>query len=812
MTEKSNQSLGKKGFNLPHVFTWQIVVLLVVYALVLAYEMYEMASWGSFVVYYYEDTWNLSQVTFIAGLIVSLVQFRFLQVKNKCITTLSFGESRKSLFRKKFWFPLGAMVLMTIGFYVILLCINKDLNKKINILADEYFADMLIALLPLFVGYIVGAFARIMSGKTDETLAFGASLCAFPFALFMVVDGAFALSLKGYYSIASEYYYISNYTAVKGHTITTILSLLDPLYTLNSNVYGFGTENVYSGLWYEMPAFYIIKNLIWIFVLVALVFLIEKHFVKKFKAEFCDKSGKNKSVRTMYALTIGLGVVAFCLNGFYQDTLNDAFTEISVSMMIAALIWALILTLILTALLYRKGTKLRYSLLGVAITVGISIVVYIISVTGCFGYSTYMPDSKNIKSVIISDSASLLPGYGSSYFYDNDETMNIEISFKTQEEIELVKDIHKYIISDKNRDITETFTIIYELENGELVYRTYPYLSEEACEKISTLWETQTIRDYYKVILNQDEVLNSNSLKLEWRSWEQAFAFNGNSKVVAVNSFYEDYYYDCFDELYDNTNSSRTIASADSLVIYSKDDIATCITNEEISSEAMERLKKALYEDYMNMSAQQHYEPKKQLGVIGLASCVALLEEERGWWDEEEDPLDIKKILDNNAYSLCRFPITSDMVNTIKVLKDADAYKYFNSDLKISEAHIIDSQKLIKWMNSDSVLASIMLTGLSSENRYMSGLKFDWNDYAIYDYLRRGCCYLPVDPDEYEYWDGEYESLLTPISESDIEKITPEEAEKLREKAFMIYNAGNDCKFLVMKYSDGTANVLVLPD
>ena len=72
MTEKSNQSLGKKGFNLPHVFTWQIVVLLVVYALVLAYEMYEMASWGSFVVYYYEDTWNLSQVTFIAGLIPAM--------------------------------------------------------------------------------------------------------------------------------------------------------------------------------------------------------------------------------------------------------------------------------------------------------------------------------------------------------------------------------------------------------------------------------------------------------------------------------------------------------------------------------------------------------------------------------------------------------------------------------------------------------------------------------------------------------------------------------------------------------------------
>ena len=804
MTEKSNQSLGKRGFNLPHVFSWQIVVLLAIYALVLVYEMYEMASWDSFVVFGYEDTGNnLSSVTFVAGLIVSLVQFRFLQVKNKCITILSFGESRKSLFRKKFWLPLGAMVLITIGFYVILLCGNEEYNKKFHVLADEYFADMLIALLPLMVGYTVGAFARIMSGKTDETLAFGASVCAFPFALFMVVDGIFSLSLKGYYSFGSEYYNISNYTADDGHTVTTILSLFDPLYTLNINVYGFGNENVYSSLWYEMPAFYIIKNLSWIFILIALVFVIEKHFVKKFKAECCDKSGKNKAVITMCALTIGLGVVAFCLNAFYKATLNDALPEISVSMLIAALIWSLIMTLILTALLYRKGTKLRYSLLGVAVTAGISVVIYVISITGCFGYSTYIPDTKKIKAVMINDVTNILRIQDSGYFRDNDEIMTINMSFKSQEEIEKVKDIHKFIITDENRDITETFAIIYELENGELIYRTYSCLSDEACEKISTLWETQTIRDYYRVIFNQDEELNRASSKEDWKSWEKSFAFNTNSKIINDIGFDDEYYFN-------ERTCNRTIADADSLVIYSKDDMVTLITNEEISPETMERLKKALYKDYMNMSAQQNYAPEKQLGIISLASCATLLEEaESGWWDEDElGERTAEEVLDINHWSLYRFPITSDMVNTIKVLKEADVYKYFNSDLKISEAHLIDSQKLIKWMNSDSVLDSVMLTGLSSDNSYMSGILFGWEDYDIYNYLEQGCGYLPVDPDEY----GEYESLLSPISESDVEKITPEEAEKLRGKAFMTYNAGNDCQFLVMKYTDGTANMLVIPN
>ena len=233
MMEKSNQSSGKREFNLPHVFSWQIVVLLVVYAIALGYEMSNIVSDGYYSYYldYDEVFRNLSNITFIAGLIVSLVQFRFLQVKTKCITTLSFGESRKSLFRKKFWFPLGAMVLITIGLYVVFWFVDKELKKSFSVLIDEYFANMLIALLPLLVGYIAGAFARIMTGKTDETLVFGASVCAFPFALFSVVDAVFALSLKGYYTVASEYLSFSNYSAAEGHTVTTILSLFDPLYT-----------------------------------------------------------------------------------------------------------------------------------------------------------------------------------------------------------------------------------------------------------------------------------------------------------------------------------------------------------------------------------------------------------------------------------------------------------------------------------------------------------------------------------------------------------------------------------------------------
>ncbi len=795
MTEKSNQSLVKRGFNLPHVFDRNIIILLVVYAITLLYILSNVSTDGYFHYSYYAPQGfnNLSIITFIAGVLVSFVQFRFLQVKTKCLTILSLGETRKNLFRKKFWFPLLVMVLMTIGYYIIILCVDEKLNKFFSTLYDEYFANILISLLPLFVGYTVGAFARIVSGKTSETIVFGASVCAFPFALFSAVDAVFALTLKGYYTAAADYYAFSNYGAAEGHPVTTVLSLFDPLYTLNTNISGFSNSQASTGLWFETPALYIIKNVIWIAVFIGIIFLVENHFVKNFKAEYCDKSGKNKFVRVMCSVTSALLVVALSLLAVYQNLWADALPARGLSLVVGSLIWALILTLILTALLYRKGIKLRYSFLGVGITTALSVVIYIISVTGCFGYSTYMPETENIKSVMINDVTGVLPAYSSDYFVSAQEALSVDISFKTKEEIEFIKDIHKFIATDKNYDTTETFTIIYELEDGGLVYRTYPHLSDEACEKLGTVWGTDTVRNFYKVILNQDEELNSTGLNTYWISWEKAFSFNTNSKIINGSGYYDDGYYG-----YNESSGYRTIAAADSLVVYSKDGEFTCITNEEISSETMEKLKKALYMDYMNMSHNNRYKSQEQVGVISLASCVALLEEEEsGWWDEEEEEtLTAKEVLENNEDHLYRFLVTSDMVNTINVLKDADVYKYFASECQIADAHLIDSSKIISWMNSD--LFSYMEDSLP-------GLTYSWDDY--YDtYLRWGCGYLPSE-EAYQYSEYSFE----PISESDIEKITPQEAEMLREKACMIYNAGQDCEFLVMKHTDGSANMLVIP-
>ncbi len=815
MTEKSNQSLTKRGFNLPHVFSWQIVVLLVVYVLVLFYQFINTDGEGyfSYSIDYPRGFNNLSKITFFAGFLVSFLQFKFLQIKTKCITILSFGETRRSLFRKKFWIPLLCLVLLTVCYYFVQLCVLKKLQKNFSVLADEYFANILIALLPLIVGYTAGAFARIVSGKTSEAVIFGGAICCLPNSVFSFIDSVFALSLKGYYVMPSDFGY-SNYVNTYDHVITNVLSIFDPLYTLNPSISGFGNNDFSASAWFETPLFYILKNLVWIVLIIFIIFLIEKHFVENFKVENCNKSGKNNFVRVVISVGLATMISSTISWIIYEHFGAEVQSFVMLPLLIAVLVVALAVTVIVTLLIYRHKNAICFSLVGSAITVAFSLVVYLVSATGCFGYSTYMPETSEIKSVMINDPVGILCTYSPEYVSTANEGVYANMCFKNQDEIEKVKAIHNFIALDKNYDTTENFSIVYELKNGDFVCRNYSYLSEDACEKIASLFETDTVHGFYKTIFNQDSVINSSSSSHDWIYWDSVFSINKNDEISSY-IYGSDTNYIAIENYWNEDTSYKSVADADSLVIYSKDNKHTYITEEQISREIMEELKKALYEDYTSLSWRQIFKPEKQIGVISLASCEALKESETNWFKDGDYVSSSEQVLKENVGWLYQFSITSDMEKTIEVLKKAGLYKYFYEELEVSEAHLIDSSEFISWVYSYSNIEGNKAKDRNGE--YLSSLAYAWNAGGFSDvYLDRGCDYIDLSLENYndllfEDW-YEQGANYKPVLESDIEKITPEEAEKLREKAFMTYNAGNDCKFLVMKYTDGTANMLVLPN
>ena len=815
MKEKLNQSSGKRGFNLPHVFDRTVIILLIVYAIVLFCQLVNTDSAGYF---HYSTDYplgfnNLSKVTFLAGFIASVVQFSFLQIKNKCITILSFGESRRTLFRKKFWFPLLYLVLITVCFYFVQFCFLEKLQKNFSVLADEFFANILIALLPLIVGYTVGAFARIVSGKTSETIVFGVAVCCLPNSIFSFIDSVFALSLKGYYVMPSDFGY-SNYGNTYDHVITNVLSIFDPLYTLSPNISGFGNNDSSASAWFETPLFYILKNLVWIVLIIFIISLIEIHFVKNFKVENCNKSGKNNFVRVVSSVGLATMISSIISWIIYEYFGAEVQSFVMLPLLIAVLVVALMVTVVVTLLIYRHKNAIRFSLVGSAITVAFSLVVYLVSATGCFGYSTYMPETSEIKSVMINDPVGILCTYSPEYVSTAYESLYVNMCFKNQGEIEKVKEIHSFIARNKNYDTTENFSIVYELKNGDFVCRNYSYLSEDACEKIASLFESDTVHSFYKTIFNQDSVINSSSSSHDWIYWDSVFSLNKNDEISSY-IYGSDTNYIAIENYWDEDTSYKSVADADSLVIYSKDNKQIYITEEQISRGIMEELKEALYEDYTSLSWQQIFKPEKQIGVISLASCKALKESEKIWLNDGEDLSTSEQLLSENAGWLCKFSVTTDMVKTIEVLKKTGLYEHFDAKLEVSEAHLIDSLEFISWVYSYSNIEGNKAKDRNGE--YLSSLGYAWNAGGFSDvYLDKGCDYIDLSLENYndllfEDW-YELEAVYEPISESDIEIITPEEAAKLREKAFMTYNAGNDCKFLVIKYTDGTANMLVIPN
>ena len=97
---------------------------------------------------------------------------------------------------------------------------------------------------------------------------------------------------------------------------------------------------------------------------------------------------------------------------------------------------------------------------------------------------------------------------------------------------------------------------------------------------------------------------------------------------------------------------------------------------------------------------------------------------------------------------------------------------------------------------------------------------FAQNNPYIIDYLTEcGYCNISSYEDEwyydeydtYSYLDGLLGSEEIPSPKQ--EKITDlATAQKLFDEAFMAYNVGNDGKFLVVKYTDGTGSMLVIPN
>ena len=303
-------------------------------------------------------------------------------------------------------------------------------------------------------------------------------------------------------------------------------------------------------------------------------------FEKRFKPENCGKKGASKLSLTLISFTAS----ALLSTVIIENTGPDyTFTVIKpVTRILSGLVVGSVVAIIINLLGMLGKKKIKQGLLGIGISAGVMGLLIIIGLTGCFGFSTKIPDIEDISSIYVyvpfDDMYENTPN---SYFEESYACTYLDITDK--DDFEIIKNIHQSAI--KTKGISETSVacdIEYTLKNGDVIRRYYYDVSEETAMESIKLWDTKAVKEYYKVKLNQGkpEETTEDAELLESR---------------------DDYYFD-----------NQPLSTVNPLVIASKDLTLTVLSrfsdenpDKTITYEIMLEIMGALYKDICTLSAEE---------------------------------------------------------------------------------------------------------------------------------------------------------------------------------------------------------------
>lgn len=796
-SNKTNSALVSGG--LRQIFTTSIVVCLVIYAVISLFSTFfnfsyydssistllydlnfeEKTKEPFYIIYtYYEDVY----IGAILGFLLGFFQFGFLSDKNACYTRLSFGIKRKALFFSNAFYPLICAIFIVIISKLLAVIVNIFvLGLHLNII-KMFILSVLATIIPIIFSFTVTVIANILTTRKIETILLTVSVTALPYAIFGLICNIFSITLYGY---GNEPY--------AENEISNLLSKINPsdmLFDIGEfGYFSYGvTEKTSLG-----------EEILWCIICICTclgaLLLTANFFEKRFKPENCGKKGASKLSLTLISFAASALVCVSIIEHTHPDytyTVLESETRI-----IIALVLGTAAAIVLNLLVMLGKKKIKQGLLGAGISAGIIGLLIVIGLTGCFGFSTKIPDTEDIESIYVcTPFDDMYESAYNQYFQEAYSFSFITTAYK--EDFDIIKNIHKSAL--KTKDLSETsieYDIEYTLKNGDVISRYYYDVSEETAMESIKLWDTKAVKDYYKVKLNQGKPEET-------------------SEDAEILESRDDFYF-----------NNQPVSSTDYLVIVSKDLTITDLSNpeseppyepptEEIKFEIMA----ALYKDICNLSAEQWFMPKEQYGAL-IFDCTS--KKQPG-----ESPLFDDVFSDLNAV----FYINSDMLNTVNLLKKYGYFQYFECKKEVEKAHIVTSDNLARWVqityDTDSAEHIYNNTDVKHSTYYAI------NNYDKDNYLSSGCNYLDtlyadditdysdVLPDDYSVY---YDSLPTsylyndymydnycivPPPTKDINNKA--EAKKMVKNAFMAYNLGNSGEFIVVKFTDGSCTILAIPE
>ena len=738
---------------------------------------------------------SLCEIVF--GSLFALINFDYLLNKKKLYTHFSFAKSRKTVFIEKSVIPLLCGSLIILAVKLISVLVNGIYLGVTSNLIRGILANALTSLMIFFMGFAITVIAHLFTGRRIEAYTFIVSAFVLPAAIEKTVTNIFLAKLDGYANDTYMYIPVDN-------EINRFFNYINPTQYVSD--YSTSGEYIPIKNFVSFKDEFIISG-IWLCIFIATLILCGKYFCDKYKPENVEKKAKSKLVTIISSVSLPL---------FFTQIINlfSYNSKFLFAIMVSTGIFVIIAAAVIISMIITRSAKASlWGAIGGGTIAVMQVICLVIALTGCFGFTTRIPDKEDIEFIKVSLPFDDMISNTTEKFFFSDSveyyddfwvsesilTTDDSILITDESDFDIVRNIHNSVLEKSDDKTSITFNVTYTLKNGRSINRHFPYISDSAAKEFINVWKTKPIQDGLKVLLNQDE-------NADYKAYPQ-----DQSSYSTSSSTVNPYLYDEHEDVWGSSSDVVFAIKPENVFIASKDMQVTslsAVTKDaeslpDFSEERTLELMGAIYKDAQLLSAEEWFAPEKELGAIAFCE-----------YDDTADNIatyEFFKLADAIFY------INSNMKNTLAVLDKYDYTKYFECKKEVIAAHLVDVNDVVKWKRS---LNESYLSDYHYNQKGLHGTYFTQDYYEISGYIVNGCNYRNINifSENGEVKEVFYPDELFPVYEDGYNMTTQEAitdltyARSLVKDAYLAYNVGNHGKFLVVKFADGTDTMLVVPE
>ena len=461
-------------------------------------------------------------VLVILSAALGIMLFRFVTSRAKNNIYFSLGIRRAGLFSAH-WLAgavmLEAAVLLPLAFSAMLNLIYFGSSVMLWRTLLFYAVHMTVTAL---AGFSVAAAVSVCVGTAGESVLFSLAFIAFPSAAVYFLNNTVPKLLFGaphnsnyaLYPSASHSRDISMALSPFGRVLSrlNLLSLNNDVFIRSGSlVSADGFSKITTDELNSWRAPSLEPYILWA-ILTALLFVFGLLMLKRRKVEICGFSGRSKTLNFLLTamLSVSAGSTIVAVNFYFSQITGKQYLITGIITVLLSAVIFVVFDIMLNLSFKALKKDWKYGLVHVALAVAVMLSLY----TGFFGYSSRVPDTDSIESASVSAPDILLGSYrtradelkfnaNSGYYLAFDEDGNpvginsgcyyrsnaderriIIDGFKSESDINAVRELHKRLIASgrkvvsssedySERAVRSTVIIKYKLKNGREIIREY---------------------------------------------------------------------------------------------------------------------------------------------------------------------------------------------------------------------------------------------------------------------------------------------------------------------------------------------------